>query len=313
MKGIELAEKFYIEYGAPMLKERFSELAGLIAVGIAGGGSECLGYDDELSRDHDFEAGFCIFLPDESLVDRKTEFALERAYSKLPSEFMGYKRPQLGPVGGSRHGVIRISDFLMSKTGKPDGELSLDEWFFVPEQSLLEATDGKIFYDGLGAISEARKKLAYLPEDVRLKKLAGELLMMGQAGQYNYGRCAARGDGGAAQLALAEFAKSTIHAVCLLEKRYMPYYKWSFRALGDSVSFSTLCDRLEYLISSPNTCDEVEKKQKAVESICADIISELARQGLSDLCSQDAEAHAYDVNRRIKDPELRNLHILYGV
>jgi len=312
VKGIELAEKFYTEYGAPMLREGFLQLEGLIAVGIAGSGSECLGYDDELSQDHDFEAGFCIFLPDESVVDRKTEFALERAYSKLPSEFMGYKRPRLSPVGGNRHGVIRISDFLESKTGKRDGILSLEEWFLVPEQSLLEATDGKIFYDGLGVISDARKRLSYFPEDVRLKKLAGELLMMGQTGQYNYARCAERNDGGAAQLVLAEFVKSTIHAVCLLEKRYMPYYKWSFRALRDSAVFS-ISDRLEYLMSTPNTRDETEKKQKIIESVCVDVIAELLKQELSDVGSKETEAHAYAVNAKIEDPTLRNLHILYGV
>ena len=59
MKGIELAERFYLEYGAPMIREKFSEIESALAVGIAGSGSECFGYDDETSRDHDFEAGFC--------------------------------------------------------------------------------------------------------------------------------------------------------------------------------------------------------------------------------------------------------------
>ena len=80
MKGLELSERFYLEYGAPMIHEKFPELEGLIAVGLAGSGSECFGYDDEISRDHDFEAGFCMFLPDESIIDRKAEFELERAY-----------------------------------------------------------------------------------------------------------------------------------------------------------------------------------------------------------------------------------------
>ena len=79
VKGLELSEAFYREYGAPMIHERFPDLEKLIAVGLVGSGSECLGYDDTLSRDHDFEAGFCLFLPDESRIDRKTAFSLERA------------------------------------------------------------------------------------------------------------------------------------------------------------------------------------------------------------------------------------------
>jgi len=117
-KGLELSERFYRAYGEPMLREQFPELMPRIAVGLAGAGSECFGYDDELSQVHDFEAGFCLFLPDETLVDRKTEFALERAYAKLPREFEGVARAPLSPVGGNRHGVIRISDFLKQKTGR---------------------------------------------------------------------------------------------------------------------------------------------------------------------------------------------------
>ena len=313
MKGIELCEKFYLEYGAPMLKENFSELEGLIAVGIAGSGSECLGYDDEISRDHDFEAGFCIFLPDESLVDRKTEFALERAYSKLPEDFMGYKRQKLSPVGGNRHGVMRISDFVLGKTGREDAELSVEEWFFIPEQALLEATDGKIFCDGLGLISSIRSRLSYLPEDVRRKKLAGELLMMGQTGQYNYGRCVARTDSAGAQLALAEFVKSAIHVSCLIDKKYMPYYKWSFRALGASERFSSLLGGLEYLISSSNSKEEVDKKVGIIEKTCESIVDALRKERLSCEASRELEAHAYSVNATVKDPKIRNLHILYAI
>ena len=90
MKGLELARQYYEAYGREMLQSQFSHVLPLLATGLAGSGSECYGYDDEISHDHDFEPAFCIFLPDESVVDRKTAFELERAYSKLPKEFMGY-------------------------------------------------------------------------------------------------------------------------------------------------------------------------------------------------------------------------------
>ena len=56
-----------------------------------------------------------------------------------------------------------------------------------------------------------REKLSVLPGDVRLKKLAGELVTAGQAGPYNYGRAVSRGEKGAAALALGEFAKAVLH------------------------------------------------------------------------------------------------------
>ena len=313
MKGLELSFKFYLEYGEPMLRESFPDLMGLVAVGLAGSGSECFGYDDELSEDHDFEPGFCIFLPDESVVDRKAEFRLERAYAKLPSEFMGYKRSTVNPVGGNRHGVMRMSDFFKSKTGNERGELSLMDWFFVPEQSLAEATNGKIFHDERGEFTSIRERLSYLPEDVLLKKLAGNLLVMGQAGQYNYPRCVARGETGAAQLSLSEFVKSALNVIFLLNRRYIPYYKWSFRALRELNTLSELGSALEYLISSGNTQEEVARKQDAVEKISATVADELRRLRLSDFAGSECEAHAYTVNRKIQDGNVRNLHILYAV
>ena len=65
MNGLELSRAFYEQYGAPMLHEQFPDQEGSIAVGLIGSGSECLGFDDEVSRDHDFEPGFCLLLPDE--------------------------------------------------------------------------------------------------------------------------------------------------------------------------------------------------------------------------------------------------------
>ena len=313
MKGIELCEKFYLEYGEPMLRDSFGELFGLVATGIAGGGSECFGYDDEISRDHDFEAGFCIFLPSEDIVDRRAEFMLERAYSKLPREFMGINRSQLAPIGGSRHGVMRVSDFVRSKTGRDDGMLSLEEWFFVPEQSLAELTNGKIFSDPLGVLTEIRERFSYLPEDVRLKKLAGNLIIMEQAGRYNYQRCIARGARAAAQLAIGEFVRSALHTVFLIEKRYMPYYKWSFRALRDLPRFSSVYDDLEYLISSANRENDIVFKNEAIERTFEAVFSCLREDGFGQRQGQTTEAYADAINRAVKNSEIRNFDILYGV
>ena len=132
MKGIELSKRYYLEHGAPMIHSLFPELEPLIAVGLTGSGSECFGFDDKISRDHDFEPAFCLFLPEEALIDRKMEFALEIAYSRLPTLFMGFKRTNIDPVGGKRHGVMRISDFFEGKIGSADGKLSLRDWFHIP-------------------------------------------------------------------------------------------------------------------------------------------------------------------------------------
>ncbi len=313
MKGLELAKKYYLEYGAPMLEKDFPEYIGLIAIGLVGSGSECLGYDDGISTDHDFEPAFCIFLPSEDIIDSKVEFALERAYAKLPKEFMGFSRCSSAPVGSKRHGVIRLSDFLLEKVGSPTGILSADEWFLVPEYSLAEVAGGELFRDDSCLFENIRKGLSAMPMDVFLKKLAGNLLLMGQSGQYNYYRCISRGETGAAQLAAIEFVKSSMQVIFLLNGKYMPYYKWSFRALRDLESFSELSYSLEYLISSDNTPENAKLKYDMIEDISSLIIEELKRRSLTDGICGDLEKHAYSVNDRISDNDIRNRNILYAV
>ena len=313
MKGLEISKAFYYDYGKPLLEKRFPELVPYLAAGLIGSGSECYGYDDEVSRDHDFEPGFCIFLPGEEVVDRKAAFALERAYAGLPREFMGLRRALVSPVGGARHGVIRTADFLMDKTGTNDGVLSLYEWLTLPDYSLSEVVNGEIFEDRYGGITAVRDRLRHRPQDVRLKKLAGHLLLMAQAGQYNYQRCLRHGETGAAQLAVTEFVKSAMAAAFLLNDAYQPYYKWSFRALRELDKLPFMAELLEYLLTTDNEKDTRDEKIDVMEGIAADVIGELQAQGLTQAVCGDLEKHAYSVNDRIADAQIRNMHILAAV
>lgn len=313
MKGLELARAYYEQFGRPMLEEQFADVLPQIAVGLIGAGSECLGFDDEISRDHDFEPGFCIFLPGEDVVDRRTAFLLERAYDKLPREFEGAKRSLMAPVGGPRKGVLRTAEFFTEKVGSPDGILTLGQWLELPEQALAEATGGQIWADNLGEVTEIRKRLSAYPGDVLKKKLAGQLLLMAQAGQYNFSRCIAHGETGAAQFAAFEFSRATISAIFLLNGRYQPYYKWSLRALRELPVLSIEAELIEWLITTPNEPDQAREKYDVIEGICADVIDVLIERGLTQATCGDLEKHAYSVNDSIEDAELRNAHILSAV
>ena len=336
MKGLEIARAYYEQYGEPMLREKFPGLMPFVAAGLAGSGSECWGFDDEISRDHDFEPGFSLFLPGEDVVDRRTAFELERAYAALPKEFMGLRRSLVAPVGGPRHGVLRTAEFMTDKVGKADGNLSLMEWLYMPEFSLAEAVNGEIFMDGYGEVTAIRERLRRRPEDVRLKKLAGQLLLMGQSGQYNYRRCLQHGEAAAAQLAAVEFVKSTMAAVFLLNDVYQPYYKWCFRAMRALPKLALTAELLEYLLTTDNEPDTAEEKSRVMEGIAADVIGELREQGLlGELMEQgltgtevnretqgrgltgavgaDLEKYAYLVNDMISDARIRNMHILAAV
>lgn len=305
MQGLELCELFYKEHGEQMLRQ-FPDVLPYLAAGVVGGGSECLGYDDSLSQDHDFEPGFCIFLPGEDLVTAQDAFQLERAYAKLPNEFMGYRINKI-----SKYGVIRIEDFLRQRIG--GYPLPLNASLYIDDQYFLEVTSGKLFMDNLGTLTQIRQDLAHLPEDVRLKKLVGNLIVMHQAGQYNYERCIARGDTGAAQLSLHEFVKAAMHCIFLLKKRYMPYYKWSFRALRECGVPENICTGLESLISAGNTDNEYMHKLITIRMISDFIVYDLIVQGLSKNPTNCMDIQAQIVNERIKDNNIRNMHLMCAV
>ena len=65
MKGIELSRAYYEACGRPMLERDFADVRARIAAGLCGHGSECFGFDGEISRDHDYEPGFCLWITEE--------------------------------------------------------------------------------------------------------------------------------------------------------------------------------------------------------------------------------------------------------
>ena len=313
MKGLELSEKYYRAFGESMIREQFPEWEGLIAVGLTGSGSECYGYDDEVSADHDFGPEFCLFLPEEEILDRRTAFRLERAYAKLPAEFEGYSRQKMGPAGGQRHGVFRRREYFREKLGCVPEEMTAEDWLRLPDWALAEAVNGKIFRYDAGEMTRSREILRDMPEDIRRKRLAGHLLMMAQSGQYNYRRCLKHGETGAAQLAAGEFVNHTMSTLFLLEKKVRPYYKWSFRALKELPGGEDAARSLEWLLTTENGPGIAEDKYFCMEGIASDVIDRLQEQGITQAVCGDLEKHAYSVNDSIADNTIRNINILVCV
>ena len=207
-----------------------------------------------------------------------------------------------------------MADFLRQKTGAADGRLRMEDWLRVPEQNLLEVTGGEIWRDDSGVFTGIRGQLSRLPEDIRLRKLSGELLLMNQSGQYNYRRCLDHGETGAAMLAAGEFARAAIHVLLLLDGRYMPYYKWAFRALREGGERrKAQAALLEEILCGGVNGGEAEEREIRIAELAQEVSDELREQGLTDAVCCDLEQHAYSVEERIRDANLRNMHILSGV
>lgn len=307
--GLKLARAYWNEYGKPLIAERYSEYRGRIAAGLVGHGSECYGFDDELSHDHDFGPGFCLWLTDEDYAAIGER--LQADYESLPDTFMGFgpkSQTARAQGAGRRVGVFRIGDFFESITGyrqAPPADRP-HEWLILDEPTLAAATNGEVFADPLGAFSKTCQGFKLMPEDVRLSLISRRLGMIAQAGQYNLPRMLQRGDGAAAWCAINEFAEAVASLVFLINTPvsagYMPYYKWRFAALRRlsrrmAARLPDACAQLEDVLrlasaacfggvgfgeGGKGAAPAAKQVVSIVESICAEIVAELGREGLTD-------------------------------
>lgn len=267
ISGLELSKCYYETYGKAMLKEQFPEYADRVAAGLVGHGSECLGFDDMWSKDHDFGSGFCLWLTEEDY--EKVGQKMQEAYEALPKAFMGYPARNTSKRGGGRVGVLSIPGFYEEFTGN-------GAWSEMEDEKLAMAVNGAVFDDPLGEFSAIREQLQNgMPFAVWKRRLANAVALTAQAGQYNYGRCKKRNDIVAANLALDEFVREGMRTAYLLNRRYMPYYKWAWRGLENLERLSELKPLFEQVLSSEG------ERESVVEEICARLLEELKRQNLT--------------------------------
>lgn len=305
-KGIALARAYYETFGRQMIRSQFPEYEDRIAVGLVGEGSECLGFDDSISEDHDYGAAFCMWLTQED-YDR-IGVKLQEAYENLPPEIEGQKRRNASVRAAGRDGVFPISRFYEKFLGKkllsvlenpqkanPDN--IVQAWAEAREEQLAMAVNGEIFVDSLGKFSEIREQLLTgMPESLWIKKIATAAAILAQAGQYNYARCMRRGDTTAASFALWEFLKEAVHIEYLLHRAYMPYYKWAWRGMEPFSDAEELYKRIEALAKerpeirywkNGRAAEEKDAMNwddpivQQIEQICAVILEQLRKQWLT--------------------------------
>lgn len=307
MRGLDEARELYLSHGQQMLHRLFPEYESRIAVGLAGHGSECFGFDDGLSRDHDFPLGFCLWLDDET--DREIGPELSRAYRSLPIK----AAEERSAMAEKNRGVCRISDFFLRYTGCSTAPTELMHWLSLPSHALAEATNGEVWRDDAGIFSDIRDRLKNkMPEDVRLKKLAARTLEMAQYGQYNFPRMLKRGDTAAAMLCLHEFVKSACQGVYLLNRCHAPYYKWILRGMETLPTMAYLREAFDFLLTAENDPEGLKLKQQVVEDICTEFGMKLNAMGLSSGSWDYLEPHAFQIQSRIENRTLRAMHISEG-
>ncbi|MDY0289066.1 MAG: DUF4037 domain-containing protein [Sphaerochaeta sp.] len=236
MKGLRLSELFFEQSVCPAFAEELPHQEfQRLAFGLVGPGSECYGFDDELSRDHDWGPRVIVWVPSTTSKDAIARY--QAIYDGLDPYCFGYGHSQKVDSSIIRQGVHPIDGFFSSVLGYDHPPATELEWMVVKEEALSLATNGKVFSDGPGLVTAFRTTLMeYYPTDVWLKKISSRCALIAQYGQSNLLRSYARKDDLGVCYELAMVAREAAMLVYLLKEQYRPYYKWLFlglEGLGD--------------------------------------------------------------------------------
>lgn len=304
MKGMDICRDYFNEICYPMLRRDYSNALPRMAAGLIGEGSECYGYDDLLSRDHDFGPGFQIFIPKEDMP--RYGDSLQASLKKLPSAFRHYPPRNQSQFGDGRIGLFAIEDFYGKYIAVPGVPDRLSIWRQIPEHALSTVTNGEVFFDHLGIFTSIREELKKgYPRDIKLKKMSARLLQMAQSGQYNFPRCIKRKEYVAALLALDKFISAAMSYAYLLNDTYCPYYKWAHRGLYDlPIMGKDMASKLARLVLlSPEK--ESDEMAWLIEEICIRIFEDLNQRGWSGSKDAFLLEHGMHLVTLIEDPGLR--------
>ena len=236
--GMDIARDYFNLVVLPSFQKEIPELMHLLAFGLIGEGSECFGFDDELSRDHDFGPSICIWMQPHAY--RQNYAKVKRVYDNLPKEFMGLKRREL--QGKHRVGIMNQEEFFKYYTGYANAEIfknKLKQDKDVVELAYFDSFDtdymacffnGEIFYDEGGVFTQKINDFRNLftkdyPSYFRLK-IAESFSLMAQYGQYNYIRCMKRKDFVTARICIDKFMEETLKCIHYFNQTFPPYYKW---------------------------------------------------------------------------------------
>ncbi len=289
LTGMALCREFYEAYGRPMIAEKFPEYEGKIAVGLVGKGSDCFGYDDIQSRDHDWGPEFCMWVSKETFEAIGED--LKRAYEELPQEFQGYKRvPGLQERG--RRGVFTVEGFFEQHLGASCYEQV--NWHEAADYALANVANGEIFRDDEGSFTAERDKfLEGYPERILYLKMADSAARFSQAGQYNYRRMLERGDRVTAQVMLADAMREAMKLQHYIENRFPPHDKWLNKSMQASERGKELAALLAQLTQAQGSAVE-----EAVERVGAFLMKELYQAGYISDSDTYLDAHSDELARK---------------
>ncbi|MFI5694302.1 DUF4037 domain-containing protein [Kribbella sp. NPDC051586] len=285
--GLGICGRFYQQIVRPQVDVAHS-------AALLGRGSEVLGFDDEMSADHNYEARVLLFVAEG--VELRPE---------LPATFEG--RPTQVDVHTLRQ---YFADQLRFDI---DADLTPQDWLTFPESILRQHTAGGVFHDDVG-LAAVRDRLAYYPDDVwrylmitAWWRVHPEMNLVGRVGYV--------GDELGSALIGAQLVQDLMQLCFLIERTYAPYRKWFGTAFGRLSCGPTLTPLLRGVLRADTWQQREEALMGAYRGV-AELHNRLAitepiELGVEQMCGRPFKVVWGDfigtLSAGIQDPEVRRI------
>lgn len=238
-------------------------------------GSDVLGADDEISRDHDWGPQFDLFLSAEDFAAFGEP--LSRAMNDAaPNPWKGHR---LAGAGDRSVRVESIPGWFQKHLKLARIPLVAADWPRASpgsESGLYFLRHGEIWVDGTGELGKWRSALHLYPEEILRARIAEECFRVWHHGEYNFvQRMARRRDPLAIAICLGEFVSGVMRIVLLMNRDFTPYWKWlafEFRKRPEAQPYTAL---LEELVSVRT----IDRQVEIVQTVCALVHRQLVDGG----------------------------------
>ena len=267
MQGIDLSRGFYTDIVRPWLSQAAPDLR--YSAALIGYGSELLGFDDELSRDHNWGPRVHIIVSRDQF-DQHARRLVDDFSKTVPATYRGEpigwrSRPHPAANGPEAAGAIEHGLEFHTLEARLEAHVALRsvenltnlQWLAFAEQKLLAFTAGAVFHDDDNRLTKARATLAYFPDDVWLYKIACQWRRIAEE-QAFVGRAGSVGDDLGSRVIAARLVRDVMRMAFLLERRYAPYSKWFGTGFARLAIANRLTPHLDLALSTNNWTERGE-------------------------------------------------------
>ena len=283
--GLKLAQEFFAEAVEPLVTRWSDATRGAAnplpySAGLLGPGSEILGFDDDVSTDHDFGPRVMVFLTPHDHTACATEINAMLSRD-LPRSFRGFSThfgdPDPNDCGTRQLVTVDTASTLLishrvecyswesftlsyvgvalsDQTADEEGGPSAAVWMTTPQQIWRSlAGGGALFRDDLD-IRRHIARLRWPPRDIELAWAAALWRRIAEE-EHLLGRATMRNDFLGGSLIASRISASVMRLAFLLERQYAPYPKWFGTAFSQLQLATALQPLLEAVARAPSAVE----------------------------------------------------------